>query len=117
MVTTTTLDPLPRWTSRDGSRACARAFAGAGVDALLVTRLPNVRYLTGFTGSAGMVLVTPTDALLVTDGRYQEQSAEQIAASGADARIGVGTTQARQSEILPGGGARASAGSGSRRTG
>ena len=27
------------------------------VDALLVTRLPNVRYLTGFTGSAGMLLV------------------------------------------------------------
>ena len=47
-----------------------------------------------------MVLVTATDALLVTDGRYKDQSAEQIAASGADARIAVGTTQTRQSEIL-----------------
>ena len=35
------------------SRGCASAFDDAGIDALLVTRLPNVRYLTGFTGSAG----------------------------------------------------------------
>lgn len=75
-------------------------FAGAGIEALLVTRLPNVQYLTGFTGSAATVLLTATDALLVTDGRYKDQSAEQIAASGAPARVGVGTTQNKQSEIL-----------------
>jgi Xaa-Pro aminopeptidase len=75
-------------------------FEAAGIAGLLVTRLPNVRYLTGFTGSAGMLLVTATDALLVTDGRYKDQSAEQIAASGAAARVGVGTTQNKQSEIL-----------------
>ncbi|MGZ4735781.1 MAG: M24 family metallopeptidase [Acidimicrobiia bacterium] len=75
-------------------------FSDAGVDALLVTRLPNVRYLTGFTGSAGMLLVTTSDALLVTDGRYKDQAAEQIEATGAPARVGVGTTQAKQSEIL-----------------
>lgn len=75
-------------------------FGDAGIDGLLVTRLSNVRYLTGFTGSAGMVLVTSNDALLVTDGRYQDQSAEQVAESGAPARVGVGTTQARQRELL-----------------
>jgi Xaa-Pro aminopeptidase len=75
-------------------------FEAAGIDGLLVTRLPNVRYLTGFTGSAAMVLITATDALLVTDGRYKDQSAEQIAESGARARVGVGTTQTKQSEIL-----------------
>jgi Xaa-Pro aminopeptidase len=75
-------------------------FDDAGVDALLVTRLPNVHYLTGFTGSAAMLLVTPADAVLVTDGRYRDQSAEQIAGSGAPARVDVGTTQARQREIL-----------------
>ena len=52
----------------------------AGVDALLVTRLPNVRYLTGFTGSAATLLVTPDDLLVVTDGRYQTQVGEQLAA-------------------------------------
>ena len=40
----------------------------AEVDALLVTALPNVRYLTGFTGSAGVLLVTGRGAPLVTDG-------------------------------------------------
>src|SRR4051812_36706750 len=66
------------------------AFAGAGCDALLVTNLTNVRYLTGFTGSAGSLLVRRDDAVLVTDGRYQTQSAEQLGAVGVDASIEIG---------------------------
>lgn len=55
----------------------------AGVDALLVTALPNIRYLTGFTGSAAALLVTGAGgAHLVTDGRYRTQAAEQLDASG-----------------------------------
>jgi len=42
----------------------------AGVDALVVTHLPNVQYLTGFSGSAGAVLVLPRTCLLVVDFRY-----------------------------------------------
>jgi Xaa-Pro aminopeptidase len=42
----------------------------AGVDALVVTHLPNVQYLTGFTGSAGVALVLPRTCLLVVDFRY-----------------------------------------------
>ncbi|HEX2069945.1 MAG TPA: aminopeptidase P family protein [Actinomycetota bacterium] len=45
-----------------------------GVDAFLVTRLPNVRYLTGFTGSNGQLILTADDAIFLTDGRYGEQS-------------------------------------------
>lgn len=56
------------------------ALAGRDVDALLVTSLVNVRYLTGFTGSNAALLV-PTDerygAVLATDGRYLTQSAEE----------------------------------------
>jgi Xaa-Pro aminopeptidase len=44
------------------------------VDALLVSHLPNVRYLTGFTGSNGQALIGATEAIFLTDGRYQEQS-------------------------------------------
>jgi Xaa-Pro aminopeptidase len=44
------------------------------VDAVVVTRLPNVRYLTGFTGSNGQVLVAPAAGVFFTDGRYTEQS-------------------------------------------
>ena len=50
-----------------------------GVEALLVTRLPNVRYLTGFTGSNGQVLVTAGDGtVFLTDGRYTEQSRREV---------------------------------------
>ena len=73
---------------------------GAGVDALLVTQLPNVRYLTGFTGSAGMLFVTAADALFVTDGRYRDQASEQLGAAGVTARVAVGATQAAQRDAL-----------------
>jgi Xaa-Pro aminopeptidase len=75
-------------------------FAGAGVDALLVTRLPNVGYLTGFTGSAGMLFVAAAEATLVTDGRYAQQAREQVAAAGVRARTEIATTQAEQREVL-----------------
>lgn len=54
----------------------------AGCDLLLVSALPNIRYLTGFTGSAGLLVVGPDGATLLTDGRYRTQVAEQLAAAG-----------------------------------
>ncbi len=67
------------------------AVAGAGCDALLVTNLANVRYLTGFTGSAALVLVGPEQLLLATDGRYGVQAGEQLATAGVEATIAVGS--------------------------
>jgi Xaa-Pro aminopeptidase len=60
---------------RDRVRAAARE---RGLDAVLVTRLVNVRYLTGFTGSNGVLLV-PADGpdVLCTDGRYTTQAGRQ----------------------------------------
>lgn len=49
------------------------------LDAILVTHLPHVRYLSGFSGSAGLLLVTRTDAAFVTDFRYQDQIAAELA--------------------------------------
>ena len=40
---------------------------------LLVTSLPNIRYLTGFTGSSAALLVSPDDCVIISDGRYTEQ--------------------------------------------
>jgi Xaa-Pro aminopeptidase len=56
---------------------------GAGCDALVVTKIESVRYLTGFTGSAAVVLVLPGSALLCTDGRYRDQVVAELDASGA----------------------------------
>ncbi|MBI5694697.1 MAG: aminopeptidase P family protein [Nitrospirae bacterium] len=47
-------------------------------DALLVTSIHNVFYLTGFTGSSGFVLVTPERAVFITDFRYKSQSADEV---------------------------------------
>jgi len=72
----------------------------AGCDALLVTNLVNIRYLTGFTGSAAYLLVLSDDLLFVTDGRYRDRSAEELAAAGVDARIDVGLTGGAQKDTL-----------------
>ena len=75
-------------------------LADAGCDALLVTSLVSIRYLTGFTGSAAIVLLTPGGVVFTTDGRYAEQSAEQLAAAGVDAAIEIGLTGAVQRDAL-----------------
>jgi Xaa-Pro aminopeptidase len=49
-----------------------------GSDGFLLTRLPNVRYATGFTGSNGQVLITPDGAPFFTDGRYTEQARHEV---------------------------------------
>jgi Xaa-Pro aminopeptidase len=72
------------------------ALDAAGCDALLVTKLVNLRYLTGFTGSAGLLLVTADGLVFVSDGRYRDQAAEQLAASGVDAAIEISGTGQRE---------------------
>jgi Xaa-Pro aminopeptidase len=50
-----------------------REFKERGIQCLLVSSRENVRYLVGFSGSAGWVLVTDADIVLATDARYIEQ--------------------------------------------
>lgn len=64
-------------------------FAEANIDALLVTNLTNVRYLSGFTGSNAMLLVSASDAVLVTDSRYADQAPKQVDAAGASIAVDV----------------------------
>ena len=49
-----------------------------GVDGILITDLVNVRYLTGFTGTAGYLIITSKHALFVTDFRYKEQVSNEV---------------------------------------
>ena len=72
------------------------AIAADAADALLVTKLVNVRYLTGFTGSAALLLVLPDEVVLVTDGRYGQQASEQLASAGVEARVEVSGTKQRE---------------------
>jgi Xaa-Pro aminopeptidase len=52
-------------------------FAKAKIDALLVSSPANVRYLSGFTGSNGIVLVTPKVSWLLTDPRYTIRASQE----------------------------------------
>src|SRR5882762_11880533 len=76
--------------SADRRHARQEALVGLleaeGLDALLVTSLANIRYLTGFSGSAGLAVATRADLLLVTDFRYDEQARAE---AGAVARVEV----------------------------
>ena len=69
--------------------ALAAGATTAGTDALLVGNLTNVRYLTGFTGSAALLLVTPSDTVFVTDGRYKDRAAAELDAAGVSATLEV----------------------------
>ncbi len=51
-------------------------------DAILVTHLPNIFYLCGFSGSAGILLVDSGVATLFTDGRYTVQAKEEVTGAG-----------------------------------
>jgi Xaa-Pro aminopeptidase len=55
-----------------------RRMSGAELQGLLVTHLPDVRYLCGFTGSSAALAVTRRAARLFTDGRYIVQAAEEV---------------------------------------
>lgn len=52
-------------------------FAAAGIDGMLVTNGQNRRYLTNFTGTYGVVLISNDQAKLLTDFRYTAQAAAQ----------------------------------------
>lgn len=58
--------------------ALRRSFKNFNCDALVVSHLTNVKYLCGFTGTAGTVVVLSDSAFFITDFRYQAQAAQQI---------------------------------------
>src|SRR6266581_1936586 len=74
---------------RARQEALVRALEAEALDALLVTSRANIRYLTGFSGSAGLAVVTRADVLLVTDFRYAEQARAEACAV---ARVEVDST-------------------------
>lgn len=55
------------------------ALEAEGLDGLLVSHLPNVRYLTGFTGSAALLLIRRDATVLISDFRYEAQAPAEVA--------------------------------------
>ncbi|HMS11985.1 MAG TPA: aminopeptidase P family N-terminal domain-containing protein [Microthrixaceae bacterium] len=83
----------------------SEAGAQAPVDTLVVTNLTNIRYLTGFTGSAAVLVAAPDATSLITDGRYAEQASTQVRAAGAEVTVEIvpGPEQHRRLMALLGG--------------
>ena len=98
--------PLCDVAGRIGRMRGSLGSSGAAIDALLVTDLVNIRYLCGFTGSAGRLLVpvdASTPALFVTDGRYEERAAHELRSAGLgtdQVAVVVGRTAAAQDAAL-----------------
>lgn len=68
-------------------RRLEKVLLESKLDFLLVTHLPNIRYLSGFIGSSAALLVGESGAVLFTDGRYLTQAKEEV----KDARIVIGS--------------------------
>jgi len=64
--------------------ALIEGLTAAHVDGMLITSLPNIRYLTGFSGSSALLFVSARDLLLFTDFRYQTQVVDEV---GSFARV------------------------------
>jgi Xaa-Pro aminopeptidase len=66
-------DPRPRRIA-----ALVDSLSAAHLDGLLLTGLSNIRYLTGFSGTSALLVVTPRDVVFITDFRYQTQVVEEV---------------------------------------
>ena len=58
--------------------ALVDGLTAAHLDGLLLTGLPNIRYLTGFSGSSALLVISQRDVVLITDFRYQTQVADEV---------------------------------------
>ena len=70
-------------------------FQALKIDALLVTALPNVRYVTGFTGSNGVALITPDRTVLFTDPRYTIRAGQEFGGKVVTSRLPLALTAIR----------------------
>lgn len=68
------------------------------IDAVILTTPSNIRWSTGFTGSAGTVVITSDSLHLITDGRYSEQAEQQLAEAQCDGEVVI--TQSAQLAMI-----------------
>ncbi len=82
-----TLLPFASQSVGSRHRRIAEQFDAVNYDAFLVTSLPNVRWLTGFSGSNGFVVLSQDRFVLVTDGRYRTSAADELAVAQCPAEL------------------------------
>ncbi len=78
---------LPPLSVRGRIDAVRELLGPAGCDALMVTDPVNIRWCTGFTGSAGVLVISAAAATLITDTRYRDQAPAQLGQSECEAEV------------------------------
>ncbi|MCY3850236.1 MAG: Xaa-Pro peptidase family protein [Acidimicrobiaceae bacterium] len=82
---------LPPLSAHGRSERVRAAVEAEGADAMVVTDPTNIRWCTGFTGSAGVLLISEDRQVLTTDSRYRDQAPAQLEASGCEAEVLIGS--------------------------
>jgi Xaa-Pro aminopeptidase len=85
---------------RNRLKQLRRKLLESGASAVVVTNLPNILYLSGFTGSAGILLVESDGAALFTDGRYAVQAPQQVKPAGIRVVIPSGSAMKAVGEFI-----------------
>lgn len=70
--------PVPGATRGERLGGLRGRLESRGLDGFVTLHVPNLRYLSGFSGSSGLLAVRPGDAVLVTDSRYETQATEEV---------------------------------------
>ena len=73
-----------------------------GPDAFLLTAAPDIRWATGFSGSAGVLLVTDSRSTLITDGRYRGQADLEVDVADVEIHTGSAIKHLAESSLLKG---------------
>src|SRR6476620_373621 len=63
---------------RDRLSALGARLVSEKIDAIVLTSLSNIRYLTGFSGTSAIAVATQSDIRLITDFRYETQVADEV---------------------------------------
>lgn len=63
---------------RNRIKKLQKSLEQENLDLLLVSHLPNVRYLSGYSGSNGLVVISPNSSSFLTDFRYKGQAGQQV---------------------------------------
>jgi len=87
----------PDWAGR--LHRVREALDARQLGALVISNGTNISYLTGFAGSAGLLLITPDEARLIVDGRY-ELAARQGIEAGRVAAVTIGRVEGRYDQAL-----------------
>ena len=64
--------------SQSRINALRKKFAADNIDALIITNMPQVRYLTGFTGDTGLLILTRTKSEFYADFRFGDQAKQEV---------------------------------------